>query len=70
VILSSAVHAKQPNALFIAVDDMNDWVSVLGSDIPAITPNIDRLAARGLNFTNARTPGTYCAPARSAIFTG
>ena len=49
---------------------MNDWVSVLGSDIQAITPNIDRLAARGLNFTNAHTSGTYCAPARSAIFTG
>lgn len=61
---------ERPNVLFIAVDDMNDWVSILDSRVQAITPNIERLADSGLNFTNAHTPGTYCAPARSAIFTG
>ncbi len=66
----ASVAQERPNVLFIAVDDMNDWVSVLDSKINALTPNLDSLAASGLNFTNAHTPGTYCAPARSAIFTG
>ena len=59
----------QPNVLFIAVDDMNDWVGCLSTG-RAITPNIDRLAARGVNFTNAHTAGTYCAPSRASIMTG
>ena len=38
--------AQKPNVLFLAVDDMNDWVGCLGSNrVP--TPNIDALAARG-----------------------
>ncbi|MGJ8695265.1 MAG: sulfatase [Verrucomicrobiaceae bacterium] len=61
---------KQPNVLFLAVDDMNDWIGCLGTTPGAITPNIDRLAARGVSFTNAHTPGVYCAPARAAIFSG
>ena len=42
----------RPNILFIAVDDMNDWVGCLNGHPDAITPNIDRLAARGTLFTN------------------
>ncbi len=62
--------SPQPNVLFIAVDDMNDWIGCLGKTPRAHTPNIDRLAARGVNFSNAHTAGVYCAPSRSAIFTG
>ena len=62
--------AKQPNVLFLAVDDMNDWIGSLGATPRAITPNLDELAARGVNFSNAHTPGVYCAPARAAIFSG
>ena len=62
--------AKQPNVLFLAVDDMNDWIGSLGATPRAITPNLDKLAARGVNFLNAHTPGVYCAPARAAIFSG
>ena len=65
-----AAHAKQPNVLFLAVDDMNDWIGSLGATPRAITPNLDKLAARGVNFSNAHTPGVYCAPARAAIFSG
>jgi arylsulfatase A-like enzyme len=65
-----AAHAKQPNVLFLAVDDMNDWIGSLGATPRAITPNLDKLAARGVNFLNAHTPGVYCAPARAAIFSG
>lgn len=68
-----AVTAKQgekPNVLFLAVDDMNDWIGCLGTTPSALTPNIDRLAKRGVNFTNAHTAGVFCAPSRAAIFTG
>lgn len=59
----------RPNVLFFALDDLCDWVGPLGYD-QAVTPNMDRLAARGVTFTNAHTAGIFCAPSRSAIFTG
>jgi arylsulfatase A-like enzyme len=68
--LHQATAAQKPNVLFLAVDDMNDWIGCLGKKPRALTPNIDRLAARGVNFSNAHTAGIYCAPSRSAIFTG
>jgi len=52
-----------------AVDDMCDWIGPMGH-AQAITPNMDRLAAKGVTFQNAHTAGTFCAPSRSAIFTG
>ncbi|MEM0968263.1 MAG: sulfatase-like hydrolase/transferase, partial [Verrucomicrobiota bacterium] len=61
---------ERPNVLFLAVDDMNDWLGCLNTQTRAITPNLDRLAARGVNFTNAHTAGVFCAPSRAAIFTG
>lgn len=61
---------EKPNVLFLAVDDMNDWIGCLETTPSAITPNIDRLAARGVNFTNAHTAGVFCAPSRAAIFSG
>ena len=64
--LSPVGAADKPNVLFLAVDDMNDWIGCLGTTPRAITPNIDRLAARGVNFTNAHTAGVYCAPRRAA----
>ena len=60
----------QPNVLFLAVDDMNDWIGCLGTTPHAYTPNLDRLAARGVCFSNAHTAGVFCAPSRAAIFTG
>jgi arylsulfatase A-like enzyme len=61
---------ERPNVLFLAVDDMNDWVGCLETTPRASTPNLDRLAARGVNFTNAHTAGVFCAPSRAAIFSG
>ncbi len=59
------------NILFIAVDDMNDWVAGLGGYRgPVHTPNLDRLAARGTLFTNAHCPSPKCAPSRAAILLG
>jgi len=63
--------ARKPNVLFIAVDDMNDWVSTLGGYSGKVyTPNFDRLAGRGVTFTNAHSPSVVCNPSRTAIMTG
>ena len=43
--------ADRPNALFIAVDDLNDWIGVLEGHPQSKTPNIDGLAGRGMLFT-------------------
>jgi arylsulfatase A-like enzyme len=40
----------QPDVLFIAIDDLNDWVGPLGGHPQAKTPNIDRLAAQGVTY--------------------
>lgn len=62
--------ARKPNVLFIAVDDLNDWVGCLGGHPQAKTPNIDALAARGVNFTRAYCASPVCNPSRTALMTG
>ena len=63
------VHAK-PDILFIAIDDLNDWVGVLGGHPQARTPNIDRLAARGMTFANAHVTAPLCNPSRASLMSG
>ena len=70
LVCAVGLAAEKPNVLFLAVDDMNDWIGCLDSVPQAITPNLNRLAARGANFTNAHTAGVFCAPSRAAIFSG
>jgi hypothetical protein len=62
--------AKKPNIIFIIVDDMG-WVDLgcYGSQ-KIKTPNIDRMAAEGVRFTQAYSGCTVCAPARSVLMTG
>lgn len=62
--------AAKPNILFIAVDDLNDWVGCLGGHPQARTPNLDRLARSGVLFTNAHCPAASCNPSRTAVLTG
>ena len=62
--------SKLPNVLFIAIDDLNDWVGCFGGHPQAITPNLDSLAKRGVRFTNAHCAAPVCGPSRNAIFTG
>jgi arylsulfatase A-like enzyme len=66
--VASAV--ERPNVLMIVVDDMNDWVGSLGGHPQVKTPNIDRLAKRGLLFTNAHIAAPVCNPSRVATLTG
>ena len=62
---------KPYNVLFIAVDDMNDWVGCLGGNPQAITPNMDRLAKqRAMVMNKAYCASTVCCPSRSALLTG
>jgi arylsulfatase A-like enzyme len=68
----SAIGAERnrPNVLFIAVDDLNDWVGCLGGHPDTKTPNIDRLAARGVLFTKAYCAAPVCNPSRASLMTG
>jgi arylsulfatase A-like enzyme len=59
-----------PNVLFISVDDLNDWIGCLKGHPQALTPNMDRLAARGVLFSNAHCASPACNPSRAAVFTG
>jgi arylsulfatase A-like enzyme len=68
-VLLGAAPAKQ-NILFIAIDDMNDWIGCLQGHPGTITPNLDRLAASGVNFTSAHCAAPLCNPARVAIMSG
>ncbi|MBF0199676.1 MAG: sulfatase, partial [Planctomycetes bacterium] len=60
----------KPNILFIIADDLNDSVEGFGGHPQAITPNIDRLASRGVTFINAACNAPLCAPSRPSMLTG
>ncbi len=61
---------RPPNYLVIAVDDLNDWIGILGGHPQVKTPNIDRLARRGTTFTNAHTQAPLCNPSRASLLSG
>jgi arylsulfatase A-like enzyme len=62
--------ARAPNVLFIVVDDLNDWVEPLGGHPQTLTPNLARLAARGVTFRNAHCAYALCNPSRASTLTG
>ena len=66
---ASAQGKAKPNVLFIVADDLNCSLSPYG-DQTAITPNIDRLAQRGLVFNRAYCQQAVCNPSRSSFLTG
>ncbi|MCO8124031.1 sulfatase [Stieleria sp. TO1_6] len=69
--LSGLAHAAdRPNVLFIAVDDLNHWLTHLERNPQARTPNFDRLARRGVTFTNAHCAVPACEPSRCALMSG
>ncbi|AMV31060.1 Arylsulfatase [Pirellula sp. SH-Sr6A] len=68
--VSPAQAGEKPDILFIAVDDLNDWVGHLGGHPQSKTPNIDRLVARGMSFRNAHCAAPACNPSRAALMSG
>ena len=65
-----AADTKRPNVLFIAIDDLNAWVTHLGTHPQVQTPNIDRLAKRGVSFSRAYCAVPACEPSRAALMHG
>lgn len=62
--------AGPPNVLFIAVDDLNDWLGCMNGHPNTKTPNMDRLASQGVLFTNAHCQAPLCGPSRASLMTG
>ena len=69
-VTSASFAAEKPNVLFIAIDDLNDWVGCLHGHPQVQTPHIDRLAARGTLFINAHCQSPLCNPSRTSVLTG
>lgn len=59
----------RPNVLFLAVDDLRPEFGAYGKSYVK-TPNLDRLAARGVTFDRAYCQQAVCSPSRSSIMTG
>jgi len=70
VVNDAHAEERRPNVLFIAVDDLNDWVGVMQGHPQVRTPNLDRLAARGTFFDRAYCASPSCQPSRVAVLTG
>ena len=65
-----AAVAKKPNILFILADDLGYGdLGCYGQKVIR-TPNLDRLAAQGMRFTQFYAGSTVCAPSRCALMTG
>ncbi|MDH7569825.1 MAG: sulfatase-like hydrolase/transferase, partial [Armatimonadota bacterium] len=64
------VSARRPNMLLLFPDQHRfDWLGGVG-DLDVRTPNLQRLARRGVRFTRALTPSPLCAPARACLAAG
>ena len=61
--------AQRPNVLVIMADDLSDDLGTFGHPLVK-TPNLDRLAARGVRFTRAYTQFPLCSPSRVSLLTG
>lgn len=61
---------RRPNVLFLSIDDLNDFASPYGGYPGAVTPNLERLAARGVTFDCAYCSVPMCGGSRSATMSG
>ncbi len=67
---TAAKPTKRPNIVFILVDDMG-WMDIGANGSRFYeTPNVDRLAAEGMRFTQAYAASPICSPTRASILTG
>jgi arylsulfatase A-like enzyme len=70
ISMFSVFGQEKPNVLFIAIDDLNDYVNSMNGSLKIPTPNIDRLVAKGTIFTNAHCQAPICGPSRASVMTG
>ncbi len=75
LVLNTNVEAKKravpekKNVLFLMADDFNYWLNKIGY-YPTITPNLDKLATKGVLFTEAHCSSPVCNPSRNALWSG
>lgn len=65
----AAAQTPRPNVLVIMSDDLNDDMMAFGHPIVR-TPNIERLASRGVRFERAYAQFALCNPSRASMMTG
>lgn len=65
-----AAPKPKPNVLLIIADDLNNWIGPMKGHPQTITPNLDRLAKRGVTFQNAQASAPLCNPSRASFMTG
>src|SRR5881392_2675337 len=70
ITLGEQVIPKKPNILFILADDLGYGDLGCYGQTRIKTPNIDKLAAEGIRFTDFYAGRTVCAPSRCALMTG
>lgn len=66
----NAEPTKKPNILLITADDLNHWVGYTGRNKQTKTPNIDKLSARGVSFSNAHATVPVCNGSRASLLSG
>ncbi len=66
---SSAFPYERPNILWLVAEDLSPYIPAFG-DSTVHTPNLSRLAAEGIRFTNCFSVSGVCAPSRAALATG
>ena len=71
-LITQPVARKQPpNIVYILADDLGYGdIAAFNPDGKIKTPNLDRLAAEGMRFTDAHSPSSVCTPTRYALMTG
>jgi iduronate 2-sulfatase len=69
LLFCTTISAQKMNVLFIAVDDLKPVLGCYG-DENVFTPNIDKLAAESIVFTNAHCQQAVCGPTRASLMTG
>jgi len=68
---TSLAQTQQPNIVLIYADDLGYGdLSCYNPESKVATPNVDRLAAAGVRFTDAHSPATVCTPSRYSLMTG
>jgi len=71
IISGGAMAYDNPNILVIFADDLGYGdVSCYNAESGVTTPNVDKLAAQGMRFTDAHSPSTVCTPSRYSLLTG